>query len=41
VFVPFMRQVVGRPQFATAPVELLSFILADAAELSEVPSSSS
>jgi formylglycine-generating enzyme required for sulfatase activity len=37
VFVPFMRQVVGRPQFATAPVELLSFIQADAAELSEVP----
>jgi formylglycine-generating enzyme required for sulfatase activity len=37
VFVPFMREVVKGPQFATASIELLSFIQADAAELSEVP----
>jgi hypothetical protein len=37
VFVPFMREVVKGPQFVTAPIELLSFIQADAAELSEVP----
>ncbi len=37
VYVPFMREVVQRPQFAAAPVELLGFIQTDAAEQSPVP----
>jgi formylglycine-generating enzyme required for sulfatase activity len=37
VFEPFMREVVKRPEFASAPAELLSFIHSDAAEVSEAP----